>query len=127
MEKKKLKIFIIDIDGTICENIRNEEGIERMRNAKPYWDSIKKINELYDQGHYICFFTARTDEHKEVTIEWLKRHGVKYHQIIFNKPRKVDPYDEYHYIDDVHVRATTYKGKFSDFKLKQIYAEVFDD
>lgn len=74
MEKKKLKIFIIDIDGTICENIRNEEGIERMRNAKPYWDSIKKINELYDQGHYICFFTARTDEHKEVTIEWLKRH-----------------------------------------------------
>lgn len=57
----------------------------------------------------------------------VKKACVKYHQIIFNKPRKVDPYDEYHYIDDVHVRATTYKGKFSDFKLKQIYAEVFDD
>lgn len=126
-EKKKLKIFIIDIDGTICENIRNEEGIERMRNAKPYWDSIKKINELYEQGHYICFFTSRTDEHKEVTVEWLRKHGVKYHQIIFNKPRKIEPYVEYHYIDDAHVRATTYKGKFSNFVLKEIKAEVFED
>jgi uncharacterized HAD superfamily protein len=124
---KKLKIFIIDIDGTVCEDIKNEEGIERMRNAKPYYDVIQKINELYDQGHYICFFTARTDEHKEVTIEWLKKHGVKYHQIIFNKPRKIPPYTEYHYIDDAKVRATRFKGKFTDFVIKKIDAEVFDD
>ena len=30
-----MKIFIIDIDGTICENVPNELGAERMRHARP--------------------------------------------------------------------------------------------
>ena len=38
-----MKIFIIDIDGTICEHIRNEDGIERMRIAKAWPDVIKEI------------------------------------------------------------------------------------
>ena len=37
------KIFIIDVDGTICEDVLNEEGTERMANAKPYPDVIKQI------------------------------------------------------------------------------------
>ncbi len=122
-----MKIFIIDIDGTICEHVRNEEGIERMRNAQPFHDPIKTINKLYDEGHYICFFTARTDEHKEVTEEWLKEHCVKHHQLIFNKPRKLPPFTEYHFIDDAHVKATTFKGKFGNFVKKKVEIEVFED
>ncbi len=45
-----MKIFIIDIDGTICENIKNEEGLTRMRKTKPFIDSIQEINELYALG-----------------------------------------------------------------------------
>ena len=111
-----MKIFIIDIDGTICENIPNELGAERMRHAKPFNDSIKAINNLYDAGNYICFFTARTDE-----------HAVKYHQLILNKPRKLPPYVEYHFIDDAHVKATTFKGKFSNFVKKNVEVEVFEE
>jgi len=121
-----VKIFVIDIDGTICENIRNEEGVRRMAEAKPYIDSIKRINQLYDEGHYICFFTARTDEHREVTEEWLKKHNVKCHQIIYNKPRKIGKYEEYHFIDDGFVRATTFKGKFTPFMKKNVEIEVFE-
>jgi uncharacterized HAD superfamily protein len=122
-----MKIFIIDIDGTICENIPNEQGAERMRHAKPFDDSISAINRLYDQGNFICFFTARTDKHAAATKEWLKKHGVKYHQLILNKPRKVPPYDGYHFIDDAHVRATTFKGKFSNFVKKSVDIEVFEE
>ena len=121
------KIFIIDVDGTICENIPNEEGGERMRHAKPYRDSIEAINKLYDQGNYICFFTARTSEHEEATREWLRKYGVKYHQLISNKPRKLPPFTEYHFIDDTHVKATTYKGKFSNLVKKSVEIEVFED
>ena len=122
-----MKIFIIDIDGTICENIPNELGAEKMRHAKPYKDSIDAINTLYDEGNYICFFTARTDEHGEATTDWLKKHGVKYHRLILNKPRKLPPFTEYHFIDDAHVKATTFKGKFSNFVKKNVEVEVFED
>lgn len=126
--EKKYKVFMIDVDGTLCDNIKNEEGIEAMRNAKPYQQSIDSVNRLYDEGHYICIFTSRTDEHKQVTEEWMKKHGVKYHQIMFNKPRKVGKYTEYHWIDDAPVRATTYRGKFGhSFVKKKVEIEVFDE
>ena len=121
------RIFIIDIDGTVCEQVRNEEGKERMREAKPFADSVRMINNLFDEGHYICFFTSRTDEHRGVTEAWLKRHGVRYHQVIFNKPRKLEPYSGYHFIDDAHVRATTFKGKFTAFVKKTVEIDAFDD
>ncbi len=121
-----LRIFLVDVDGTICENIRNEEGVDRMRDAMPFEDSISAINGLYAEGHYICFFTARTDEHREVTIKWLNDHGVKFHQIIFNKPRKMGDFGEYHFIDDTHSRATTYKGKFTGFVRRKAEIETFE-
>ena len=128
MDGKTYKIFLIDMDGTICDNIRNEAGIEAMRDAKPYPDSIEAVNKLHDEGHFICIFTARTDEHYKVTEEWLKAHGVKYDQILVNKPRKVGKYTEYHLIDDTKARATTYKGKFSHkFKKQLAEVEVFDE
>ncbi len=121
------RIFIIDIDGTVCEQVSNEEGQERMSTARPFEDSIRMINQLYEEGHYICFFTARTDEHRAVTESWLERHGVKYHQAIFNKPRKLTPFSEYHFIDDARVRATTFKGRFTPFVRKKVEIDAFED
>lgn len=126
-EARKLKIYVIDIDGTICENIRNEDGEERMRKAAAIPEAISQINRMYDEGHYICFFTARTDEHEAATRAWLKEHDVKYHQLILNKPRKLAPYTEYHFIDDSHVKATTFKGKFTPFVRKKMEIEVFEE
>jgi uncharacterized HAD superfamily protein len=121
------RIFIIDIDGTVCEPVSNEEGSEKMRAARPYEDSVRMVNKLHDEGHYICFFTARTDVHREATEEWLKANGVKYHRVIFNKPRKTAPYSGYHFIDDVHVRATTFRGKFTGFVKKTVEIDTFED
>ena len=127
MAQAALRIFIIDIDGTVCDHVGNEEGPERMLLANPFADSIAEINRLHDEGHYICFFTARLDEHRKVTEEWMARHGLRYHQIIFNKPRKVPPFSEYHFIDDAHVRATTFRGKFTKFVKKKVEIDAFDE
>ncbi len=119
------KIFIIDIDGCICEHIENENP-EGMRNAVPFPDSIRKINEWFDEGHHICFFTARTEEHRKPTVEWLREHGVKYHQLILGKPRRKEG-DEYHYIDDTPIRATRYKGVFGDMVKRTKEVFVFEN
>ncbi len=119
------KIFIIDIDGCICEHVDNERP-ELMWTARPYPDSVRKINEWFDQGHFICFFTARTEDHKDATVEWLKHHGVRYHQLIFGKPRRNEG-DEYHYIDDTPIRATRYRGVFGDLVKRTKEVFVFDE
>ena len=119
------KIFIVDIDGVVCEHVDNETP-EKMVHAEPYRESIAKINQWFDQGHNICFFTARTEDHRSVTEEWLKMHGVKYRRLVFGKPRRKKG-EEYHYIDDTPIRATTYKGTFSDLVKMKREILVFKD
>jgi hypothetical protein len=117
-----MKNFLIDIDGTIGEDIPNEEP-ERMEDAAVFPDALATCNTWFDQGHVIYFFTSRTEEHREVTESWLKKHGFRYHGIIFGKPRG----GNYHWIDNHMVRATRYEGKFTDLVEKEMKIQVFKD
>ncbi len=117
-----IKNYLIDIDGTICDDIPNEQP-ERMATAEVYPDALETLNRWYDEGHIIYFFTSRTEEHRQVTEAWLKKHGFKYHGIIFGKPRG----GNYHWIDNHIVRATRFQGKFTDLVKKQATIEVFED
>jgi hypothetical protein len=117
-----LKNFMIDIDGTICDDIPNEEP-ERMATCLPYPDALKIINKWYEDGHVITFFTSRTEEHREVTETWLRKNGFQYHGIVFGKPRG----GNYHWIDNHIVRATRFKGKFTDLVVETHEIEVFKD
>ena len=117
-----VKNYLIDIDGTITEDVPNEEP-ERMATCLPFLDALKTFNSWYDEGHMICFFTSRTESHREVTQNWLKQHGFKYHSLLMGKPRG----GNYHWIDNHLVKATRYKGKFTDLVEKEVTIEVFDD
>ena len=116
------KNFMIDIDGTICDDVPNEEP-ERMAIVPPYPDALKIINKWFEDGHIITFFTSRTEEHRSVTEEWLDKHGFKYHGILMGKPRG----GNYHWIDNHLVKATRYRGKFTDLVQKNVTIQVFDD
>ena len=117
-----VKNYLIDIDGTITEDVPNEEP-ERMATCKPFPDALATLNKWYDEGHIICFFTSRTEEHREVTENWLNEHGFNYHSLLMGKPRG----GNYHWIDHHLVRATRYKGKFTDLVEKDVTIEVFKD
>jgi hypothetical protein len=117
-----VKNYLIDIDGTVGEDVPNEEP-ERMLTAKVYLDALATSNKWYDQGHMICFFTSRTEAHREYTETWLKKHGFKYHSLLMGKPRG----GNYHWIDNHLVKATRFRGKFTDLVDKEVTIEVFDD
>jgi hypothetical protein len=117
-----IKNYLIDIDGTVGEDIPNEEP-ERMVTAQAYPDAIKTLNKWYDEGHIIFFFTSRTEAHRDVTETWLKKHGFKYHGMVMGKPRG----GNYHWIDNHLVKATRYRGKFTDLINKEVTIQVFDD
>ena len=116
-----VKNYMIDIDGTICDDIPNEEP-ERMATAELYPDALVTLNKWYDEGHIITFFTSRIEEHREITEIWLKKHGFKYHGMLMGKPRG----GNYHWIDNHLVRATRYEGKFTDLVEKNVTIQVFE-
>lgn len=119
---KGIKNYLIDIDGTICDDIPNEEP-ERMATAQVYPDALKTLNKWFDEGQIICFFTSRTEDHREVTEVWLNKHGFKYHSLLMGKPRG----GNYHWIDNHLVKATRYKGKFTDLVEKEVTIQVFEE
>lgn len=76
--------YVVDIDGTICTQAKN------YAEAMPLFNRIERINQLYDEGHTIVYFTARGTETgidwREITERQFKMWGVKYHDLIFGKP-----------------------------------------
>ncbi len=119
---ENVKNYLIDIDGTICEDIPNEEPW-RMVDAKIYPNSLEILNKWYDEGHIITFFTSRTESHREVTTQWLDKHGFKYHGLLMGKPRG----ENYHWIDNHIVKATRYKDKWTNLIYKQENIQVFKE
>ncbi|MBP6694196.1 MAG: phosphoheptose isomerase [Saprospiraceae bacterium] len=118
---KDVKNFLIDIDGTICDDVPNEEP-DRMSIVEPYPDALNICNKWFDEGHIITFFTSRTEEHREITENWLDKHGFKYHGLLVGKPRG----GNYHWIDNHMVKATRFKGKFTDLVKMKKTIEVFE-
>ena len=114
------KNYLIDIDGTICDDIPNEQA-ERMVTANVYNDALETLNRWYDQGHIITFFTSRLEIHRKVTEEWLEENGFKYHGLLMNKPRG----GNYHWVDNHIVRATRFSGKFTDLVEEEVKIQVF--
>jgi len=88
-----MKIYVFDIDGTICSNTFGE-----YEKAEPIKARINTINNLYDSGNTIIFQTARgmgssendsqiaIEKWHDFTISQLKLWGVRYHQLFLGKP-----------------------------------------
>jgi hypothetical protein len=115
-----IKNYLIDIDGTITDDVPNEEP-ERMSVVIPYADSVETLNRWYDEGHVITFFTSRTEEHREITEAWLNKWGYKYHGLLMGKPRG----GNYHWVDNHIVKGTRYEGVWSDLVREERTIEVF--
>jgi hypothetical protein len=117
-----VKNYLIDIDGTVTEDVPNEEP-ELMATCEPFPDALKTLYVSYDQGHLSCFFTSRTEDHRKETTDWLNKHGFKFHSLLMGKPRGVN----YHWVDNHLVKATRYKGKFTELIDKEVTIQVFEE
>ena len=81
-----------------------------MKHVLPYDGSVETLNKWYDDGHIITFFTSRTEEVRQITEDWLDKHGYKYHGLLMGKPRG----GNYHWVDNNIVKGTRYQGVWAD-------------
>jgi|TARA_R110002050_G_scaffold230024_1_gene365539 hypothetical protein len=90
-------IYYVDIDETICRY----EGERNYPDALPIEKNIEKINDLYDSGNTVVYWTARGTttglDWRDVTEKQFSKWGVKYHELKFGKPN----YDLF--IDDKNI------------------------
>ena len=95
-------IIYVDIDETICISPEDRDYSK----AEPIQKNINKINELYDNGDTIVYWTARGTgtgiDWTELTVMQLKEWGAKYNQVKLGKP----VYDLF--IDDKNINAETF-------------------
>ena len=79
-------IIYVDIDETICMSPESRD----YSRAVPIMKNIEKINELYDSGNTIIYWTARGTgsgiDWRKVTEKQFQSWGVKYHDLKFGKP-----------------------------------------
>jgi hypothetical protein len=122
-KEQKQKLFLIDIDGTICDDILNENS-HLYPTANVFPKALEIINKWYDEGNVITFFTARESKDREITTQWLDKHGFKYHGLVMDKPR-INNQQEYVWIDNKKVRAITYLGTWSDLKEVDAKIQIF--
>ncbi|MBO6147959.1 MAG: hypothetical protein J6O55_01310 [Lachnospiraceae bacterium] len=75
------KTWIFDLDGTIVKhNGYKIDGHDTLLDGtKEYLDGIPEED-------VILILTSRTDEYKEMTLEFLEQNGIRYDQILFNMP-----------------------------------------
>jgi hypothetical protein len=88
-----MKKYVFDIDGTIC-SLTDGNYLE----AEPWLERIRLINNLYDEGNYIVFQTARgmgssgnnveiaKEKWEAITKTQLNNWKVKYHLLFMGKP-----------------------------------------
>lgn len=95
--------ILVDIDGTICEDIPNEQS-ERFATAKPFLGAAEGIKAMIADGNSVTYFTARREEHREVTEQWLKDNGFPNLPLIMNKPR-IEKHSGYVWIDNHRVKG----------------------
>jgi hypothetical protein len=78
-------IYIVDIDNTIC--ITADSNYNQ---SNPINERIEKINQLYNEGNTIIYWTARGmnsgKDWRSLTEQQLQEWNCKYHELWMNKP-----------------------------------------
>jgi hypothetical protein len=81
-----MKIIYVDIDETIC--LTSED--RKYENASPISENIEKINNLYDLGNTIVYWTSRGSRKQinwyDLTYQQLNEWGAKFHELRVDKP-----------------------------------------
>lgn len=109
-----------DLDGTIAKNkVQGQDYSE----VEPMSDVVETMKALKSVGHYLIIYTARnmntfnnnigriTAVQAPIILEWLKKWGIPYDELIFGKPNADI------FIDDKGFKFTNWK------EIKSIFGE----
>ena len=98
------EIVIFDIDGTLADISQRVHFINRkpknwnafnegMAKDKAVHSMVKLCNILYASGLHVVLCSGRNEKNRPETVEWLKRQGVNYHELLLRRDEDYRPDD----------------------------------
>lgn len=95
-------VLFCDIDGTIADlahrrvyvasKPKNWPAFERTMNLDtPIQNIIDAVNALHAAGWTVVMCTGRGAQNRDITIEWLNKHGVKFDKLYTRARYEIDP------------------------------------
>lgn len=118
------KNFVIGFENCVCTlepSVDPKKLGKAISKATPVPGAKEWVNSLIAQGHFVCVFTPLPEKFRRAVSSWLKTSGFSYTSLVMDKPRAL----MYHYVDDRHVQATTFRGKYTPLIKKEHTIEVF--
>jgi len=108
---------LFDLDGIFCPNV----PYKKCTNEEDYIDYIKNVEPFYHRiPNKPChgIVTARLDKYRDITEEWLERHGIKYGSLTMYPTEKEKIRDKNH----TH-EAASFKAKHFMSSSVHIFVE----
>lgn len=79
-------VYIFDVDGTILTNVEDGD----YRKSRPIPGRIERVNQLYESGNYIIYWTARGAttgrDWTQYTEQQLRGFGCRFNEFHTKKP-----------------------------------------
>jgi len=76
------KTICVDLDGVLTYETEGHDYLNRT----PNMPMIHKIRHCYHDGSRIILYSARLKRDRKITIDWLTKNNVPYHELILGKP-----------------------------------------
>lgn len=100
MAYRRIDIYAVDFDGTLCENKFPQIG-------EPIQGVIDFVKEKQAQGHKIILWTCRSGLRVEQAVDWCKEQGIIFDAVNEQLPEVLESFEldcrkvfANHYIDD---------------------------
>ena len=117
------KSALFDLDGIFCPNVpynkcNNEEAyVDYIKNVEPFYHRIPKA---------VCngIVTARLEKYRDITEDWLERHGIKYGSLKMYPTEKEEVRDRNHIHEAANFKAKYFKSSSAHFFVESELPEA---
>lgn len=122
----KRLVYVFDLDGTICNTSHRKQYVQTKPKNWDAWNAglvldkpnvqvVNVLHGLFRSAFGILLVSGRSEDYRQETLDWLKKHNVVFDQLYMRKSKD-------HRADDI------IKGEIADtiMKTNKILG-VFDD
>jgi len=81
-------IIAIDLDGVLCNPISKSTAFDEVKDRVPKEEVVEFLKLLHLKNYQIELYTSRDPSLMMETEQWLSKHKIPYHHVLYGMPRK---------------------------------------
>lgn len=94
----KRLVYVFDLDGTICNTSHRKQYVQTKPKNWDAWNAglaldkpniqvVNVLHALFRSGFGILLVSGRSEDYRQETLDWLKKHNVTFDQLYMRKSK----------------------------------------